>query len=35
MERNKMYLNVDAFHEMLRNVEAETTECYEMIYKLI
>ena len=22
-------------HEMLRNVEADTTECYETIYKLI
>ena len=22
-------------HQMLRNTEAETTECYEMIYKMI
>ena len=22
-------------HQMLRNTEAETTECYEMIFKLI
>ena len=39
MECNKLLQNVTEcrclIYEILRNAEAETTECYEMIYKLI
>ena len=39
MECNQFLQNVTEctclIHEMLRNAEAETTECYEMKHKLI
>ena len=39
MECNKLLQNVTEcrclIHEMLWNIEAETTQCYKMIYKLI
>ena len=39
MVSNKMLQSITEFscfiHQMLRKTEAETTECHEMIYKLI
>ena len=36
MDCNKMLTGFSCFtHQMLQKTEAETTECYEMIYKLV
>ena len=39
MKCNKLLQNVtecrSLIHEMSRNTKAETTDCYEMIYKLV